>query len=249
MPSLRFGKLPPKSDYRTLRLKSYLGPVLAPPPVACDALERVRARLDRRDLANLFPMNGNELYGDCAVAAAAHALTVWNGLLGATRIVAEPTVEKLYLHLANGIDAGLAALDVLNHWRKSGIDGERIRAFATLDVHDHDQVKQAITLFGGVYLGFVVQADCVADFNARRPWTPGPRLGHGHVVFATGYDDVGVTVLTWGSTQKASWAWWDDCVDEAYALLPATAKKADFAPGFDFDQLLADLGRVASPPI
>ncbi len=248
MPSLRFGKQPPKTDYRTLRLRTYLRRELAPPPVACDALERVCAALGRRDVANLFPMDGTDQYGDCTIAAAAHALTVWNGLRGDAKIMAEPAVVKLYLHLANGVDTGLAALDVLNHWRKCAIDGERILAFAVIDAHNHEQVKQAINLFGGVYLGFVVQADCLADFNARRPWAPGPLLVHGHAAFATGYDDVGVTVLTWGSTQKASWAWWDDCVDEAYAILPMTAKKADFPPGFDFDQLLADLRRVASFP-
>lgn len=245
MPSLRFGKLPPKADYRTLRLKTYLGRGLAPPPIACDTLERVRAALGRRDIADLFPLSGNDRYGDCTIVAAAHALAVWRGLRGEAGVVPEPEVVKLYGHLAGGIDGGLAQLDVLNHWRKSPIDAERLQAFAAVGVHDHELVKQAVTLFGGVYVGFVVQADCVADFNARRPWTPGPRLGHGHTVFVTGYDDVGVTALTWGSVQKATWAWWDDCVDEAYALLPMTAKKADFAPGFDFDQLQADLRLVA----
>jgi hypothetical protein len=52
-------------------------------------------------------------------------------------------------------------------------------------------------------------------------------------------------VLTWGNTQQATWAWWDECVDEAYAILPPQAKKADFAAGFDFTQLEADLADVA----
>jgi hypothetical protein len=247
MPSFRFGKQPRKSDYRTLRLKTYLGRALAPPPLACDVLEQLCARLGHRDLATLFPMNGNDQYGDCTIVAAAHAVTIWNGLAGRPQVMSAEKAVKLYLHLAKGIDAGLTALDVLDHWRKTAINGERILAFASLDLHSREQVKQAIALFGGVYLGFAVPVDCIADFNARRPWTPGPRLlGAGHAVFVTGYDDVGVTVLTWGSTQKATWAWWDDCVDEAYAVVQGSAKKADFAPGFDFDRLVADLRRVAS---
>jgi len=54
-----------------------------------------------------------------------------------------------------------------------------------------------------------------------------------------------LTMLTWGSTQKGTWAWWDECVDEAYAIVPPEAKKAGFAPGFNVQQLLADLNDVA----
>ena len=55
-----------------------------------------------------------------------------------------------------------------------------------------------------------------------------------------------MTVLTWGNTQQATWAWWDECVDEAYAILPPEAKKPGFAPGFDLAQLQADLSGVAT---
>lgn len=49
-----------------------------------------------------------------------------------------------------------------------------------------------------------------------------------------------------GNTQKATWAWWDECVDEAYAILPAEATQKDFSPGLNFDQLKADLSKVAN---
>ena len=100
-------------------------------------------------------------------------------------------------------------------------------------------------LFGGVYLGFQVQQNCVQEFDAHKPWTPGPLTNDGHAVFAVGYDHSGVTVLTWGNTQQGTWAWWDECVDEAYAILPPEAQTAGFAPGFDFAQLKADVQAVA----
>jgi hypothetical protein len=49
MPSYRFGKHPPKQDYRTLRLKSYLGPALAAPPPSYDALQQVYQKLNVSD--------------------------------------------------------------------------------------------------------------------------------------------------------------------------------------------------------
>ena len=58
--------------------------------------------------------------------------------------------------------------------------------------------------------------------------------------------EAGVTVLTWGNTQQATWGWWDECVDEAYAILPPEAQNPDFAPGFNIAQLQADLQAVAA---
>jgi len=134
---------------------------------------------------------------------------------------------------------------VLNYWQSSAIDSEKILAFATIEPKDHVHVQQAIQLFGGVYLGFQVQENAEQEFDARKPWTPGTLTKDGHAVYAVGYDPTGVTVLTWGNTQKGTWAWWDECVDESYAILPPNAKQADFDPGFDLAQLQADLKLVA----
>ena len=246
MPAYRFGKHPPKRDYRTLRLKNYLTSTLAAPPAAHDVLPIVYDKLNVADATKLFPMDGNDVLGDCTIAALAHASTVYHGLTGSKKIAARQDIVKLYMHLTGGIDSGLNELDVLNYWRAHSAASEKILAYAAIDVANHTHVKQAIQLFGGVYLGFQVQEDCIADFDARKPWTPKPLTNDGHAVFAVAYDAKGVTVLTWGNTQKATWAWWDECVDEAYAILPPQAKDADFAPGFDFKQLKADLGAVAN---
>jgi len=248
MPSYRFGKHPPKQDYRTLRLKSYLGVALAAPPVSYDVLPTVYQKLNSNDPAILFPMDGNDTLSDCTIAGLAHAVTTFRGKVGTRNIMADPAVRKLYFHLTGGLDSGLNMLDVLGYWRKHRVSHDRILAFASVDPKNHTHVAQAILLFGGVYLGFQVQQDCQADFFAKKPWTPGPLTNDGHAVVAVAYDATGVTVLTWGSTQKATWDWWDDCVDEAYAVLPPEAKAADFTPGFNFKQLKADLDAVAEPP-
>jgi hypothetical protein len=150
------------------------------------------------------------------------------------------------MHLTGGVDSGLNELDVLNYWRKHAVSNDKIRAFVKINTKNHIHIQQAIQLFGGVYLGFQVQRNCIEDFDARKPWTPGPLTNDGHAVFATAYDQKAVTVLTWGNTQQGTWAWWDECVDEAYALLPTEAVDPRFAPGFDVAQLQADLTQVAS---
>jgi hypothetical protein len=60
------------------------------------------------------------------------------------------------------------------------------------------------------------------------------------------YDQNGVTVLTWGNIQQGTWAWWDECVEEAYAILPPEGQNPGFAKGFDFAQLQSDLNDIAS---
>jgi hypothetical protein len=193
-------------------------------------------------------MDGNDRYGDCTIATLAHAVTVFRGLVGKKKIWPTQNVVKLYFHLTMGLDSGLNELAVLNYWQSHPASGDRILAFAAIDRRNHVHIQQAIQLFGGVYLGFQVQENCIQEFDARKPWVPGNRTQDGHAVFAVAYDSNGVTVLTWGNTQEATWAWWDECVDEAYAILPPEAKQADFAPGFNCAQLQADLNAVAGAP-
>jgi hypothetical protein len=243
---VRFGKHPPKIDYRTLRFKSYLTAAIAPPPPAVNVLTRVYAKLGVSDPTQLFPIDGNDTLGDCTIAALAHAITVYQGLLGKKKIMTKKTVVKIYNHLTGGMDTGLNELDVLGYWHKTRVSGDEILAYISIDPKNHTHVQQAIQLFGGVYLGFQVQQNCIQEFDAHQPWQPGPLTNDGHAVYAVAYDPNGVTVLTWGNTQQGTWAWWDECVDEAYAILPPEAKKPDFAPGYDLQQLQADLADVTN---
>ena len=246
MPNYRFGKHPPKVDYRTLRFANYAAG-LAAPPASLTVLDRVYKDLKTKDPTVLFPMDGNDTLGDCTIAALAHAITVYRGLTATKKVImSKQNVVKLYMHLTGGVDSGLNELDVLNYWRQNSVDGDKILSFVSISPKNHTHVQQAIQLFGGVYLGFQVQQNCVQEFDTHQPWTPGPLTSDGHAVYAVGYDQNQLTVLTWGNTQQATWAWWDECVDEAYAILPAEAKASDFTPGFNFAQLQADLSAVAS---
>ncbi len=245
MSNHRFGKHAPKHDYRTLRFRDYATAGLAAPPASYSALERVYGGLNVNEPQELFPMDGNDTLGDCTIAGLAHAITVFHGLVGKKKIMSQSAVVKLYRKLTGGEDTGLNELDVLNYWRKHSVSSDEILAFASIDPKDHTHVQQAIQLFGGVYLGFQVQKSCLPDFDARKPWTPGPLTHDGHAVYAVEYNNKGITVLTWGNTQLATWAWWDECVDEAYAVLPPEAKNATFAPGFSLEQLTSDLSLVA----
>jgi hypothetical protein len=235
------GKLAPRIDRRTLKMSTYLTASVSAPPLAYNALTRVYANLEQSDPTVLFPMDGNDRYRDCTYAAKSHAVTVYNGLVGQMDIMGGPDVVAAYLAFTGGQDTGCTELDVLNDWRQNAFIGDKILAYIALNTQDLTAIKQAIWLFGGVYLGFQVQANAETDFDARVPWTPGTLTGGGHAVFAVAYDAQGVTVLTWGNTQAATWAWWNETVDEAYAIIPSKAANSRFCPGFDLAQLQSDL--------
>ncbi|HET6253316.1 MAG TPA: hypothetical protein VFE32_04555 [Puia sp.] len=244
MSKFRFGKHPPVKDYRTLLLRNYASTLPAPAD-KYNVLDDVYKNLGTNDPAVLFPMDGNDQYGDCTIAAAGHAITVYNGLTKKKDIPAKTGLLKTYFQLTGGPDTGLDELKVLNYWQSTGIGTEKILAFVSIDPKNHMHIKQAIQFFGGVYLGFQVQQNADQLFDERKPWTPAPLTNDGHAVYAVAYDADQVTVLTWGNTQLATWSWWDECVDEAYAILPPEAKNAGYAQGFDFAKLQADLEAVA----
>ena len=129
MPNHRFGKHPAKHDYRTLRFKTYLKAGIAAPPPSYDVLATVYQKLKTNSPAKLFPMDGNDVYGDCTIAGLAHAETTYNGLVTKHKVMSKNAVEKLYFKLTGGVDSGLAELDVLNYWRQTKVSGDEILAF------------------------------------------------------------------------------------------------------------------------
>jgi hypothetical protein len=218
---------------------------LPAPAVKYNVLNAVYKNLGQKDPAILFPMDGNDKYGDCTIAAAGHAITVYNGLAKKKDIPDKTGLLKVYFQLTGGPDSGLDELNVLNYWQSTGIGTDKILAFVSIEPKNRTHIKQAIQYFGGVYLGFQVQQDADTLFDQRKPWTPAPLTNDGHAVYAVAYDADQLTVLTWGNTQLATWSWWDECVDEAYAILPPQAAKAGYIKGLDFAKLKADLEAVA----
>ena len=240
-----FGKDPVKSKYKTLRFDDFSA-ALPPPPASFSNLARVYAALKVSDPAKLFPMDGNDTESDCTFAGRAHLITAFRGLIGQLSVMPAAAVVSAYLKWTKGQDIGANELDLLTDWRKHPFGGDKILGFASADPKNHTHVKQIIQLFGGNYLGFQCQENVIKDFDAHRPWTPGKLTNEGHAVVALDYDPDTVTVLTWGGVQQGTWPWWDQCVDETYAVLPPEAENPNFAPGFDIAKFKAALAEVTN---
>ncbi|HLK46215.1 MAG TPA: hypothetical protein VKT18_09500, partial [Acidimicrobiales bacterium] len=147
-------------------------------------------------------------------------------------------------------EEGAVELDVLNWWRRTGIAGHAIGAFAALDLGDHDLVKTAAYVFGGAYIGLALplraQDQPVWDWTGSLRGPDAPGSWGGHAVDVVGYDEAGLTVVTWGAEQRLTWSFWDHYCDEAYCIISADFLERGVTPeGLDLDALRGDLALVA----
>jgi hypothetical protein len=124
------GKLPVRTDVRTLSLGRYVDPGLLPPPPAA---------FDETTGIDTWPMYANDRIGDCTTAAAAHMIEAWTAA-GRGQAVELPEVAVLdaFEHVKRTDpvtgEEGAVELEVLRYWRKTGIGGHRIGAYARVVV-------------------------------------------------------------------------------------------------------------------
>jgi len=243
MSTKRLGKRLPKLDHRTLRLSRYL-PTLSPPPAAIDHASKI---------APPVGMMGNDSYGDCVVAAAAHMRQSWTAysLAGQSRPT-DPEIIAAYLTLSPR-DEGLFPLDWLNYWRKTGLAGDKIEAYVATDV-TLVQAKLAIQMFGSHFVGLALpDTNTFGPWDVPRPpWPANP--WNGHMVNLVAYDDARAMfrAITWGEVIDMSYGWFLAYVDECYAVLNdiMLIQESGRSPeGFDWPRLETDLAAINDPTI
>lgn len=91
-----------------------------------------------------------------------------------------------------------------------------LSAFATIDPRNHTHVRTALWAKGAVYAG--VLSHEAQESEAVWSDLTSSVVG-GHYVLVVAVDNDGPTCVTWGELRRKTWAWWDACAKEAYALL------------------------------
>jgi hypothetical protein len=197
-------------------------------------------------------MYGNDTVGDCTCAAVGHIIE--EGQLY-NRQPVTPTTESVlaaysaitgYTPSDPNSDTGAACLDVLKYWKATGICGNKIAAYVTLDITNIEEIKDAIYLFGAAYTGIELPVTA----QGEDPWIVTTTTGRGapgswggHCVPLMSYNANWTTAITWGQPLGLSWAWWKEYGVEAYAVLDSSwIEPGKVAPnGFNLAQLQADL--------
>lgn len=242
--AMKLGKKPAKKDARTLKLGKYFGAALPAPP---DSVNNSRDATD-------WGMMLNDNLGCCTIAGIGHAIQVMvlSEILPAAKpgiISPSDDIILRYYEQWDGYnpadpttDQGGIELDVLNAFRRDGFAGYQLLAYADPDQTNLTHVKQAIWLFGGLYIGLALplgwQGASVWDSNMGDPGSWG-----GHAVFVPDYDEQGPTCITWGGLQKMTWQGFQQYVDELHALIVPDFRPPD---GFDLAALQADLALVTA---
>jgi len=228
----------PLIDFRTIPLRAILRldklRELGPLPTEWDAHAAVHGVDD--DF-----MFGNDEYGCCVKSAFAHQTLTFEKFEQGTLIdIARQEVIDEYLRESGGADSGLYLTLAMKDWRNHGLEfgGKTytIYSYAGVDSKDHQQVKYAIYLLRGVIFGMQVWETDMEQFRNNEPWhltgNNGSLLG-GHGVYGfsyvdthhdcphclTGWDEDGLTCMTWGEEQSMDWDFWDTRVNQVFAVV------------------------------
>lgn len=203
-----------------------------------------------------FGMDGNDQYGDCVFAGAAHMEQVWSTLTGQPFV---PTTEQVlaeYSRLTGfnpadpNTDQGAVESDTWAAWQSGGLFGRKILGFVGVNPGSEVEVKQAVWFFGGSMLGL----DLPISSQNQQVWDvpPGGAVGDGapgswggHCTLVAMADPAGVSMVTWGAIKRATWAFMAAYCTEAYALLsPDWIERGTSPGGVPLKSLVLDLGRI-----
>jgi len=248
---MKLGKSSPVHDPRTLMLANYLDTETLPAAPA-------KYMYAKNIPAAGWGMMDNDKIGDCTCAAAGHLLMEWTDDNSALFTPQDQDIIKAYSAITgyNPVtgknDNGAVENKVLNYWRKAGIAGHKIFAYASLEPQNESHIKLATFLFGGCYIGLSLPLTA----QTQKVWSvpPGGTKGKGapgswggHAVCVVGYDSHGLTIITWGATKKMTWSFWTAYCDEAYAIISTDFTGTKTAPsGFDLTALQQDLKQIVA---
>jgi len=232
----RLGKLPAQPLMGTT-LRDYIKGSLPPTPIAVDYGPRV---------AN-YPMADNDRLGCCTISGAVHLLQLQYAEIGEEfTYPGDDAVQTEYFSETGGQDSGCVETSVLQKWSTTGLFNTKIAAWVPVNPRDDAEMRAAIYLFGGVYMGVELPGSAESQFENHQPWhltIPRGKPVGGHCIVASGYNRSTINAISWGEETALTWDWWEYYGSEAYAILPQAWIEVDHGPvpKLDILALQADL--------
>lgn len=231
------GRLP--ADPNKLKLELKPKAAITPPPNA-----------DWTSGVPSFPMFGNDVCGDCTMAAAAHSaeLISYYGQ-GKEDAIPDGTAVQAYSQMTGydpktgANDNGATLQEALDYWRKTGIAGNKIVAAAKLDASNLDLVRACIAYFGSVYTGMYFPGSAMNQFDKGQEWTVvRSQIEGGHCVPIAGYESDKFVCVTWAKTQTMDLNFFKTYFDEVWVPIDLDwINKQGAAPnGFNIAKLNSD---------
>jgi hypothetical protein len=201
-------------------------------------------------------MLGNDNYGDCVWAGAAHETMLWNAEAGSKVTFADDAVLSDYSAVTGfdpsdpSTDQGTDMQKAAAYRQKTGVldaFGHRhtVEAYVALKKRSLDWITRAAYAFGAVGVGIRFPSTAMAQFNAGKPWSyvPFSTVEGGHYVPIVGRLANGnLLCVTWGQIQEMTPTFFWKYNDENVAYLSLEAlKNSENLLGLNVRQLEADL--------
>ncbi len=260
--SLRLGKAPAAPDKRDLKLETYVDTTVLPSLPKSFGYDAIVPK-------TAWGMEGNDEWGDCVWAGAAHE----HMLLTAIQSKDRPSPTMRQFTTANTLaaysgctgfnanagppgdnptDQGTDVHQAMAYRQKTGVKDahgtvHKIGAYLNVALAD---VRYAVYLFGACGMGFNFPQSAMDQFNEGVEWSvvKGSPIEGGHYVpivsVQSGYT---VKVVTWGALQAATWSFVAAYADEFWAYVSPddlAGTTGLSARGFNTQQLAADLAAL-----
>lgn len=192
-----------------------------------------------------FPIDGNDIYGDCMMAAAEHGDNTFTGNNGAESSFDQSLTVTDYLRLSGG-NNGLNSGQIISCWQTGlpGIPAAKIMDTLDIDTTDAQLVQTAIWLFGGVFFTLDIPENWYKDFSTGYVWDAPASAdsNNGHGVWWNGVNTQGYYHLeTWGTYGWITPAGVKDCDPGGFvAFSRRWFNSSGQAPnGYSYSQLAA----------
>lgn len=209
-----------------------------------------------------WQMLGNDTWGNCVWAGAAHETQMWSVVGGAPR-PRFTTLDTLRDYGAvtgfdpkkPDTDQGTDMQQAASYRRKTGVidaNGKRhtIDSYVALRIGNVDELVLAIYLMGAAGIGIRMPESAMTQFDRRQRWTIDEKsdIAGGHYVSGVGRNTRGdIVVVTWGRLHAMDPAFYKRYSDEALAYVSLEMLKNKLSPeGFDADALRRHLANLAA---
>jgi hypothetical protein len=246
-PGRRLGRRPPSRAPR-LMLRNYLTGVLPEHSTAADHFSRI----------DDWGLYGNDRFGDCGPVSVANYIKMVTKYLAPAEVsVSQDDVFDLYRRSGNpnfpNDDNGVDMQTMLEALIAGGIGRQKALAFAVVNPRNEEEIKAAISLFGGVLFGVDLELaqqrqtdDYIWDYAPSAEWG-------GHAVLAGQYFQepsvVDIAVVTWGQVVGCSGSFLGHQLEEAWVvILPEHLTAKGFQEGVDLDALATDYKALTGRP-
>jgi hypothetical protein len=255
----KLGKTPARPDAIKLKFSKYLEAKELKLPKHPENFGH-EGVIGRKD----WGMLGNDKYGDCVWAGAAHETRMW-GYMGGVHggawfrdkdVLSDYSAATGFDPAKSETDNGTDMQKAASYRRTVGIvDGHgrrhKVSAYLALEPGNLEQHLQALYLFGAVGLGIRFPVAFMDQFNRGQPWAyvPGSswKIEGGHYIPLVAKRKDYLHTVTWGQIQPMDVEAWKKVGDESVVYLSEEMLVNGKSPeAFDYTALQADLNALTS---